>query len=170
MNHQLSHIEHKFSKKKFSITVICDHLNSPANQGALFRICEAFGVQEIIYFGNTIDITSSRLKRTARSTENTIPYRCVNDISEIISSLKENKSTLLGLEITKYSRSIKEVVIIEDRPITLVIGSEKHGISKTLLEQLDQVLHIPMYGSNSSMNVIQATAIALFQITSKLEQ
>ncbi|EDM43071.1 SpoU rRNA methylase family protein [unidentified eubacterium SCB49] len=168
MSHQLSHQENKFSSQSFPITVICDHLDSPANQGALFRVCEAFGVNNIIFFGNTIDIKSSRLKRTARSTEKLIPYSCVSDIKETIATLKQNNTRLIGLEITSDSAAIQELTIDTQTSIALIIGSEKHGISEDILQYLDSVYHITMFGNNSSMNVIQSTGIALYEITKKI--
>lgn len=168
MSHQLSHKENTFTSRIFDITLICDHLESPANQGALFRICESFGVKEIIFFGNPIDINSSRLKRTARSTQNLVPYSYVTDLTAVITSLKSNDIALVGLEITDSSTAIQEITIPKNGKFALVIGSEKNGISQDTLKELDKTYHIPMYGTNSSMNVIQATGIALYALTNKL--
>lgn len=169
MSHQLSHKENKFTPSQFNITILCDHLEGPANQGALFRVCEAFNVKEIIFFGNFIDINSSRLKRTARNTEKTVTYNFISEISELSEYFDSLKNTLfIGLEITSESIPIQEISIKNDTPILLVIGNEKNGISKKLLTKLNKTYHIPMYGTNSSMNVIQSTAIALYEITNNL--
>ena len=168
MSHQLTHQENKFTQRAFEITVICDHLESPANQGALFRICEAFGVKEIIFFGNAIDINSSRLKRTARNTQTLVPFRSVMDVNDVINTFKEKNIPLIGLEITEGSQAIRELKFVKNTSVALFIGSEKNGISNSLLNKMDQVYHIPMYGTNSSMNVVQSAGIALYSITSLL--
>jgi tRNA G18 (ribose-2'-O)-methylase SpoU len=168
MIHQLTHQENKFTQKAFEITVICDHLESPANQGALFRICEAFGVKEIIFFGNAIHINSSRLKRTARNTQTLVPFRSVMDVNDVVNTFKEKHTPLIGLEITEGSQAIGELKFANNKNVALFIGSEKNGISSSLLAQMDQVYHIPMYGTNSSMNVVQSAGIALYSITSLL--
>ena len=49
--------------------------------------------------------------------------------------------------------------------MVLIVGNENFGIDKDLLEWSDQKVHINMFGINSSMNVAQATGIALFEIT-----
>ncbi len=170
MSHQLSHKENRFTPREFDITLICDHLESPANQGSLFRICEAFGVKEIIFYGNPIDINSSRLKRTARSTQKLIPYKSVTELNEVFTQLKSQNTLLIGLEITTNSTPISKITATIDDKIALFIGSEKNGINEELLQQLDAVYHIPMYGTNSSMNVIQATGIALHALTNKLRE
>ena len=50
----------------------------------------------------------------------------------------------------------------------MVVGAERYGISENILNILDDCYHIEMYGQNSSMNVAQATSIALYELTKKL--
>ena len=45
------------------------------------------------------------------------------------------------------------------------IGNERQGVSERILKQVQEVVHIEMFGKNSSMNVAQATAIALYELT-----
>ncbi|MEJ6791494.1 MAG: adenylyl-sulfate kinase, partial [Lacinutrix sp.] len=49
-----------------------------------------------------------------------------------------------------------------------IIGDENFGISESILKQCDTTIHINMFGQNSSMNVVQATNIALYEITKQL--
>ena len=51
-----------------------------------------------------------------------------------------------------------------------MIGDENHGVSASILGECDAVVHIEMYGQNSSMNVVQATSIALYEFTRKLSK
>jgi tRNA G18 (ribose-2'-O)-methylase SpoU len=53
--------------------------------------------------------------------------------------------------------------------MALIIGNENFGLSKTVLDQCHDVLHIEMYGQNSSMNVVQATSIALYELCKQLK-
>ena len=50
----------------------------------------------------------------------------------------------------------------------MLIGNEIDGISETFLKKSHQVIHIEMFGKNSSMNVVQATGIALYELTKKM--
>ena len=59
-------------------------------------------------------------------------------------------------------------LLLQITPIALIAGSEVSGISPELLEAAHQTAHIEMYGTNSSMNVVQATAIGLYELTGKL--
>ena len=54
--------------------------------------------------------------------------------------------------------------------IAFIIGDENHGVSDAILKQCNVIVHIEMYGQNSSMNVVQATSIALYEFTKKLSK
>jgi len=53
--------------------------------------------------------------------------------------------------------------------VALVIGDENSGISEEILSQCKKQVHITMFGKNSSMNVSQAAAIALYELTKQLQ-
>ena len=59
---------------------------------------------------------------------------------------------------------------LANKKIALVIGGENHGISSEVLQEIDIAVHITMYGKNSSMNVVQATGIALHCIIQSLNK
>ncbi len=168
MARQHSHTTTPFSTKKFPVSVICDQVQSPANIGALFRICDAFGVSEVLFGNPNVSFSSSRLRRTSRDTHKKVNYRVCEDIISEIKKLKEKEYRVLVLEITDDSIPLEKLKFSASGKIALVIGNERHGISDPVLQQADQSVHITMHGENSSMNVVQATAIALHAITNKL--
>lgn len=164
MTLQHSHKSTDFVKKMIPIVVVCDGLESPANIGALFRLCDAMGVQEIIFCNSSFDIHSNRLKRTSRNTHTIVQYSLGADILSELKSLQKQKYQLIALEITKNSIPIQSLSV-ESNKIALIIGNEKNGVSEAVLQLTKTHTHIEMYGANSSMNVIQATAIALHSLT-----
>jgi TrmH family RNA methyltransferase len=48
--------------------------------------------------------------------------------------------------------------------MALVVGSERSGVSKKILELADDIVSIPMLGQKESLNVGVATGIALYQL------
>ena len=148
-----------------SIVLFFDGVTSPANIGGLFRLADAFGVKQIISNNPNVDLDSTRLKRTARSTERFITFSMVENTNAILTQLKKEGFYLAGLEITLDSEIIQKASHLATSKIVLVVGNEKHGISNSILPLLDNCYHIQMFGNNSSMNVTQATAIALYEIT-----
>lgn len=161
---QLTHDVYQAHEQSKEIVLLCDRIGSPANQGGLFRLADAFGVKELVFTGNPLDITSSRLKRTARNTQAHIPYfQHDTAVTAIKEYLKEGYKCI-ALEITASSKSLSKTAITGNK-ILLIIGNEQHGISQEILDIANLIVHIPMYGKNSSMNVTQAAAIALHHIS-----
>ena len=164
---QLTHEENQFERKTFPITVICDHIYFQQNIGSLFRISEAFGVENIIFLGKDIPLTPRKINKTSRSTHLHVPHTIIEETADLIDFLTQNKYEIISLEITDSSKPLREVFLPENKKIALIIGNEINGVSESLLKISHQVIHINMFGKNSSMNVSQATSICLYEFTSK---
>ena len=164
---QLTHSTSKFKKHKFPIVLICDNIYNAPNIGSVFRIADAFGVEELVFCGKDIPI-GRRMTKTSRSTEKYVNYRTEVDTEIALSSLKKTHR-LIALEITEKSKSLSALKLTSKEPIALVIGNENYGIALPVLKLCDTIIHIDMFGHNSSMNVVQAASIALFEITRQLK-
>ena len=162
---QLNHEQNKFFSKEFPITLVCDHIYFQDNIGSIFRISEAFGVEKIIFIGENIPLNPRKINKTSRSTHLMIPYEIIafDAVAEYLKDFEK-----IALEITTESQKIEDLEVNFNKKIALIIGSEISGISNELLEICNKTVHIEMFGKNSSMNVVQATGIALYEITKKL--
>lgn len=163
---QLKHEDLPFEKKTFPIVLVCDHIYFQQNIGSLFRIGEAFGIEKIIFLGKEIPLNPRKINKTSRSTHLHVPYTVIEETQQLVDYLLENNYEIISLEITDSSKPLRDVIIPQTKKIALVIGSEINGINETILTISNQIVHINMYGNNSSMNVVQAASIALYEITS----
>ena len=164
---QLTHYNSKFTKRTFPITLICDNVTNSANIGSLFRTADTFGIDKLILCGNSIPL-GRKMTKTSRATENVVNYEVKNDILEVIHNYKKDDNIITSLEITNNSQPIHSVKFSRKKPIILVVGDENFGVSKGVLKLTDKIAHIDMFGQNSSMNVVQATNIALYEITRQI--
>lgn len=164
---QLDHYSSKFKKQSFPITVVCDNVANAANIGSLFRISDAFGVDRLIFCGEPITI-GRKVAKTSRATEKTVNYQYQKDILTAVRVLKENDYRIIALEITADSKPIHNYSFSFATPIALVVGDENFGVANDVLQMADDIIHVEMFGENSSMNVVQATNIALYEITRQL--
>jgi tRNA G18 (ribose-2'-O)-methylase SpoU len=165
---QLTHSSSIFSEKQFPIVLFLDNITGAANLGSLFRLADAFNIQSIIFTGTPPDLKSNRLKKTARSTQNSVHYGYFEKSEEALKTLKNEGYEIYALEITGNSIPIQEFNYEASKKIALVLGNENYGVDEDLLNLSDKSLHINMYGKNSSMNVAQATGIALYEITKSI--
>lgn len=164
---QLTHYNTNFIKKKFPITLICDNVRNAPNIGSLFRIADAFGVEKLLFCGSDIPI-GRKMTKTSRATEKVVPYEICEHILEVVHGLKEKGYQIISLEITDSSRALQSYHFSKEMPIALVVGDENFGVSKEILALSDEIMHIDMFGQNSSMNVVQATNICIYEITKQL--
>lgn len=164
---QLNHYNTNFNKQTFPITLVCDNVNNAPNIGSLFRISDAFGIEKLILCGENIQL-GRKMAKTSRATEKVIDYEMNLDASEVIKDLKSKNYQIISLEITDSSQPIHKVQFSKEKPIALIIGDENFGVSEDILKKSSTIIHIEMFGQNSSMNVVQATNIALYEITKQL--
>lgn len=164
---QLTHYNSNFSKRPFPITLICDDVTNSLNIGGIFRLGDAFGVQNIIFCGEQINI-NNKVKRTSRSTEKVVSYRISENIEAVVNKLKTEDNLLVALEITSESVSLSRFKFETNKHLVLIVGAENIGVSESVLNLADVNIHIDMHGQNSSMNVVQATGIALYEITKQI--
>lgn len=165
---QLTHHNTLFQKKEFPLILVCDTVTSPANIGGLFRIAEAFGIREILFCGNRPPEFSPRMKKTARSADKRVSSSYNKNTTEIIARLKDEEFTIVSLEITAQSTALHHFDFSAFSKIALVAGNESLGVSPDAIRASDHCVHIEMFGNNSSMNVVQATGIALYEITRQI--
>jgi 23S rRNA (guanosine2251-2'-O)-methyltransferase len=163
---QLQHTEIENNHKQFPITIVCDAIRTPENIGMCFRISESFGVEKIYLHETSPTIENRIVKKTARNTLAQIQHERYTDFTETINHLKSEGNTIIGIEITDQSVNIQEFNFKAYEKIVLLLGSERNGIENINL--VDKTVSIPMYGRNSSMNVIHSLSIALYEVTNQL--
>jgi tRNA G18 (ribose-2'-O)-methylase SpoU len=161
---QLNHYNSTFSKKQFPITLVCDNVTNAPNIGSLFRIADAFGIEKLILCGQNIQL-GRKMTKTSRATEKVVNHKISASALSVVENLKKSEYQIISLEITDKSQPIHTSHFSKEKPIVLIIGDENFGVSEAILKISDQIVHIDMFGQNSSMNVVQATNIALYEMT-----
>lgn len=162
---QLSHFDDKFKKKKFPVILLLDNITGEANIGSIFRLADAFNVEKMVFSGIEPNLNSRRLQKTSRSTHKTVTYEYAKDAIDFIGKSKAS-ADIYALEITSTSIPVENFHFFHGKKgIILILGNEALGINSDILKIADKHLHINMFGNNSSMNVAQATGIALYEIS-----
>lgn len=156
--------------------MIVHDIRSCHNVGSLLRTAEGLGISTVYFTGYTPYPTTTpddrlphitrklteQIHKTALGAETTQPWEHHPDITELLARLKKEDFTLTGLEQDKNAVPLHSYTPPEK--IALVLGSEVTGMDPNLLEQLDVALEIPMFGKKESFNVVQAAAMALYQL------
>ncbi|MHB0756703.1 TrmH family RNA methyltransferase [Polaribacter sp. M15] len=164
---QLSHYDINNKQQNFPITIVCDAIRTPENIGMCFRISESFGVSKIYLHQSSPSTSNRKVINTARNTITKIAHEYYTDFNTTIQQLKAEGNSIIGIEITDKSINIQDFNFKNLEKIVLLLGSERNGIEN--IDLVDATIAIPMFGSNSSMNVIHSLAITLYELTNQLK-
>jgi tRNA G18 (ribose-2'-O)-methylase SpoU len=156
------HIENE--RHDFRIVLIAENIRTPENVGMMMRLSEAFGVEKIYFVGDRAIELTTKVKRASRNTYKTVNYEFKTQGLETLKHSIESGLTSIALEITDSSESLQKYSRMKLKKVVLVVGSERQGISKELLELCRYHFHIPLFGENSSINVVNALSIALYKL------
>jgi 23S rRNA (guanosine2251-2'-O)-methyltransferase len=144
--------------------IVLNNIRSLYNVGSIFRTSDALGIDKLYLCGITGTPKHPRLAKTALAALQAVPWLYRQSAYRTIKQLKKDGYYVVALEITPTSKPIYSVI---KRPLALVIGHERQGVDKRILELADEVLHIPMKGVGVSMNVAVAYGIAISVINQK---
>lgn len=82
-----------------------------------------------------------------------------NGKSSIISHLS---SHIQIIAIEQSKESIPYTKVNYTFPVALVVGNETFGVTEETLQAVDEIVEIPMWGINKSLNVIVSAAIVAY--------
>ena len=138
------------------LLVVCAPLRSNVNLSRIARAASCCGLQRILCTG------PAKLERKiARDGADTIQIESHRTLPPVLEQLRADGYRLVGLEQTTGSQDLDEYDF--HRHTALVIGNERTGLTAELLQQLDDVVEIPVWGLPYSYNVATATAMALYE-------
>ncbi len=145
--------EPKPNNNKTGLTLVLDNINDPGNLGTIIRTADWFGVHTIICSNNTVDCYNPKVVQSTKGSIFNINIQYLNIEEWILNYPNEIYAASLN------GKPIKEVQF--NKNACLIMGSESHGISPSLIKLLNYELMIPRIGKAESLNVGIATGIFL---------
>lgn len=142
--------------KESGLLVVLDAIRDPGNLGTIIRLCDWFGIQQLICSKETVDVYNPKVVQATMGSITRVNVNYVNLYDFLSStSLPVFGTFMAGLSI--YDATLPREGIV-------VVGNEANGISKELEKIIKNRLTIPHFGSlqkAESLNVATATAIVL---------
>ena len=138
------------------LTIALDAINDPGNLGTIIRLCDWFGVTQLVCSKDTVDCYNQKVVQASMGslTRVSIYY---TDLENYIT--KSNLDTFIadmdGENVYK-TKLPKEGI--------LIMGNEANGVSEEIKSLLQYKISIPRFGETQeteSLNVATATAILL---------
>ena len=148
-------------KEKTPLLLILDQLSDVRNFGAIIRTAECTGVDAIIIQKNGSAPVNAETIKTSAGAAFKIPICKVDHIKDAIFYLKaSNIITIAATE--KTNETIYDLSL--NSPIAIIMGSEGKGVSKSVLNIVDQKAALPLLGDINSLNVSVACGALLYEV------
>jgi len=153
----------KVSQKKLEnntgITLVLDDVNDPGNLGTIIRMCDWFGVTQLICSTNTVDCFNPKVVQSAMGSI----FRVNITYLELSNYLANIDSPIYGAYMNSIDVKRQEF----PKQAHLIMGNEANGISRPINEYITNKVSIRNIGGNAqSLNVAVATSILLHEFCS----
>jgi tRNA G18 (ribose-2'-O)-methylase SpoU len=144
-----------------------DNVRSGYNVGSIFRTADGAGLRHLHLAGITPTPVHSKVRKTALGAESSIEWTYHRNSLAAVNQLKANGYRIWALEGGPMSSPLFGPADTKQQiePILLIVGNELAGIDPGLLSICDRILYIPMLGGKTSLNVVVAFGIAVYQLT-----
>jgi len=154
-------------KKKLSdenLTVVLDAIRDPGNLGTIIRLCDWFGVEQLVCSEDTVDCYNPKVIQATMGSISRVNVSYV-DLSDYLN--ETNLPIYVGLMNGEniYKQKLAKKAII-------VLGNEANGVSENILKIATNKITIPRFGNlqkTESLNVATATAILLSEFKRTIE-
>lgn len=156
-------LEAALALPRLPVVGVLDRLRSAHNVGSIFRTADGARLQELVLCGYTPTPPHKHLEKTALRAVESVPWTHAETVEGAIASLQARGFQVLGLEFTEGSELLYEFDL--QFPLALVAGNEAEGLAPEVLALCDAVVHLPMHGLKSSLNVSVAFGIAAYEVT-----
>lgn len=152
------------SLPKNPVTIICDNVLDTYNVGSIFRLADAVAAEKVILCGATLTPPNSRIKKASINTTGWVNWEYEETAARAITKLKEKTPEIQVVAVEQDPRSKVFYKVNYALPLAIIVGNETTGVTREVLDMADLIVEMPMWGINTSLNVMVSTGIILYEI------
>ena len=153
---------------KTPLIVILDNIRSLNNIGSVFRTSDAFRIEKIYLCGITATPPHKDIQKTALGSTESVDWDYAQSTLELVKKLQSKDIQVLSIEQAEKATMLHEFTPKKNQKYALVFGNEVKGVSQEVVNNSDQVIEIPQYGTKHSLNVSVSCGVVLWDVFSKL--
>jgi len=152
-------ISQKESESNNGITLVLDEVNDPGNLGTIIRLCDWFGVIQLICSKSTVDCYNPKVVQSAMGSL----FRLDIKYLDLTTYLDDIDTPIYGAYMNGLDIKVQEL----PKQVHLIMGNEANGISETISKYITNKVSVKNIGNNAeSLNVAIATSILLHEFCS----
>lgn len=152
----LFRIPQYFSMPEKGLIIALDAIRDPGNLGTIIRLCDWFGVKQVICSKDTVDCFNPKVVQATMGSIGRVQV-IYEDLVKYITkcTLPVYGACMDGISI--YSKELPKDALV-------IMGNEANGISEEIMNLVQEKITIPQFGEQmeaESLNVATATSIIL---------
>lgn len=137
-------------------------MTDPHNVGAVLRSAAAFDASAVILTDRNAPEATGTLAKSASGALELVPLITVSNLTRAMKTLKDLGFWCVGLD-GRAPSTLRETSLPDK--IALVMGSEGFGLRRLTAENCDYTVKLPISERVESLNVSNAAAIALYEMS-----
>jgi len=150
--------------KKNPVYIVLDNVLDTYNIGSIFRLADSVAAEKVILCGETERPPHTRIKKASINTTEWVSWEYFPTTVEAIKDLRSKIKDLRVIAIEQDKKSVPYDKADYAFPVALIVGHETTGVSKEVMDLCDKIVEIPMWGVNTSLNVVVSLGIVLFEV------
>lgn len=142
--------------------LLLDGVQDPGNVGTLLRTAAWFGADGVAAGPGTAGLYGPKVMRAAAGSHWPLTLTRTDDLGPLLDQLRRTGAALYGADL----QGVRADAWAPSRPSALVLGSEAHGLSPTVLDRLDTPVSVPGAAGRpaaESLNVAVAGGILIYE-------
>jgi 23S rRNA (guanosine2251-2'-O)-methyltransferase len=148
-----------------ALVLALDQVTDPHNFGAILRSAAAFAVKAVVTTERHSPQASGALAKAASGALEYVPVVTVVNLARALDELRDLNTLLVGLD-SDGDADLAAMPLTA--PLALIIGAEGKGLRHLTRARCDAVARLAMPGRITSLNVSNATAVALYVANARL--
>lgn len=149
------------SVKRHPVYFILEDVLDTYNIGGFFRLAEAVAAQKIYLCGGCATPPDHKIVKASVGTYKLVPWEHKPTVRAALADLRGVRG-LQVIAVEQHPRSKDYRRVDYSFPIAFVFGHETTGVTPETLDLVDEIVELPMYGVNKSLNVMVAAGIAVY--------
>ena len=146
-------------RRQLDLTVVLEGVHKSHNLSAVQRTCDAAGIHDIHAIAPQRPYRSH--KSAASGSAKWVTVHSHATTIKAIRMLRGNGFRIAAAHLSDKSIDFRNLDYT--LPIAILMGTEKYGVSKAALEEVDEEIRVPMHGMVASLNVSVAAAVILYE-------
>jgi len=156
-----------FILKKTANAIILDNVTDIGNIGAIIRSCVAFGIKDVILEKGILQGNLENIYKTSSGMSHQINLISVANLNNSLNELKKNHYWITGMDSTAKQEIGKNHWFNKN---IIILGSEGKGIKNSIKQKCDQLVKIKINSKSKSINVSNACAVTLFDLSNRAKE